>query len=234
MKKCFFVTPIGESDSADRLNSDKVLKNILEPVLSSDFEIIRIDKLNLPDNIDQTIINHLASSELVIIDMTNHNPNVFYEFGYRHALKLPLIPIINKNSGSIPFDVSTLRTIFYTFDVEDVNEAKERLEETITAFDFSETVKNTTKVPEKHKLETIQILNINDKLDNILNAINTRNDTEIETIASLISKYATPKKTTEETLMEQLLPMLMGNPENIDEKLNAMQKISEFGNNQQR
>lgn len=233
MKTCFFVTPIGEDESEERKNSDKVLKNILEPVLSAEFNVIRVDKINESDHIDRTITEQLANSDLVIIDMTNHNPNVFYEFGYRHALKLPLIPIINKNTGTIPFDVSTLRTIRYTFDIDDVNDAKDRLRETVDAFDFETATTITTKTLEKeYPSENIQLLNINDKLDKILNAIHLRNKDEIDTVASVMSKYATPKKTAEEALMDQILPMLMSDPQNIEQNLNAMQKISEFGNKQ--
>lgn len=43
------------------------------------FEAIRVDKVNQADSITQTIIDYLINSELVIADITGHNPNAFYE-----------------------------------------------------------------------------------------------------------------------------------------------------------
>lgn len=227
-KTCFFVTPIGEANSEQHKRSDKVLKNILEPALGNDFEVVRVDNLNISDNINQTIIDHLENSELVIIDMTDHNPNVFYEFGYRHASNRPLIPIKFKDSDKIPFDVASLRTIFYSFDIDDVNEAKTRLTETIKAFDFS---KNYENIEEQEAVfsDSIQLLKINDKLDIILEAINNRNEDEINTVASVMSKYAVPQKSMENAILESVLPMIMNDPS----KMHTLKQISEIANQQE-
>ena len=86
-KTCFIVCPIGEDNSEIRKHSDTVLNYIITPALSQDeFDIIRVDSLPTVDRIDQTIIEYLQTSDLVIADMTGHNANVFYEFGYRQAL----------------------------------------------------------------------------------------------------------------------------------------------------
>ena len=65
--------------------------------------------------------------------MSTHNPNVFYELGYRHALERPTITMINKDEN-IPFDVSTYRTIYYSELYADVVNAKDQLKETIKTF----------------------------------------------------------------------------------------------------
>lgn len=226
-KTCFFVTPIGDTNSEQYKRSDKVLKNILEPVLSNEFEVVRVDKINVSDNINQTIINHLENSELVIIDMTDHNPNVFYEFGYRHASDKPLIPIKFKDSDKIPFDVASLRTILYSFDIDDVNDAKTRLAETVNAFDFSKTSERVV-AQEPTVSESIQLLKINDKLDVILESINARNEDEINTVASVMSKYGVAQKTPENAILESILPMIMNDPS----KFQTLMQIAEMANQQ--
>ncbi|HFE4967299.1 TPA: hypothetical protein ACF9MC_000330 [Staphylococcus aureus] len=65
--------------------------------------------------------------------MSTHNPNVFYELGYRHALERPTITMINKDEN-IPFDVSAYRTIYYSELYADVVNAKDQLKETIKTF----------------------------------------------------------------------------------------------------
>lgn len=137
MRKCFFVTPIGDEFSAERKNSDTLLKHFIDPICKSlNFEVIRIDQLNSVDSIDRSIIEHLETDDLVIADLTGSNPNVFFEFGYRQALKLPLIPLIMVGE-KIPFDVSTLRTIHYvTNDLDKVEEIKNKISQTINSFEF--------------------------------------------------------------------------------------------------
>ncbi|EGO2798172.1 hypothetical protein MKG71_002270 [Enterococcus faecalis] len=82
MKKCFFVTPIGSSDSEERRDSDFVMKNFLNPVTKKmGFDVLRADLLNDTGKIDDTIVQQLETSELVVIDLTKLNPNVMFEFG---------------------------------------------------------------------------------------------------------------------------------------------------------
>ncbi|HEJ7432715.1 TPA: hypothetical protein ACKETJ_001477 [Staphylococcus aureus] len=133
LKKCFIACPIGTDDSKVRRNSDFLLQSIIKPALESDFEIQRSDLISSTNKITDEIIDGLTNSELVIVDLSTHNPNVFYELGYRHALERPTITMINKDEN-IPFDVSAYRTIYYSELYADVVNAKDQLKETIKTF----------------------------------------------------------------------------------------------------
>ncbi|HGZ9509815.1 TPA: hypothetical protein ACOGF8_002707 [Staphylococcus aureus] len=133
LKKCFIACPIGTDDSKVRRNSDYLLQSIIKPALESDFEIQRSDLISSTNKITDEIIGGLTNSELVIVDLSTHNPNVFYELGYRHALERPTITMINKDEN-IPFDVSAYRTIYYSELYADVVNAKDQLKETIKTF----------------------------------------------------------------------------------------------------
>ncbi|WP_460988266.1 hypothetical protein, partial [Staphylococcus aureus] len=93
----------------------------------------RSDLISSTNKITDEIIGGLTNSELVIVDLSTHNPNVFYELGYRHALERPTITMINKDEN-IPFDVSAYRTIYYSELYADVVNAKDQLKETIKTF----------------------------------------------------------------------------------------------------
>ncbi|HFI0648680.1 TPA: hypothetical protein ACGO32_002384, partial [Streptococcus suis] len=88
-KTCFFVSPIGEKNSADRRRSDEVMTRFLEPALEEEFDIIRADLLFKPDKLDDEIFRYLEEADLVAVDITTNNPNVFLELGYRKALGKP-------------------------------------------------------------------------------------------------------------------------------------------------
>ena len=110
-KICFFIAPIGDEGSEERMHSDLFLGQIVEPVLTQlGFKVIRADKINSAGMITSQIIEHIINSEIVVADLSFHNPNVFYELSLRHAQNKPTIHIIRK-CDKIPFDINTFRTI---------------------------------------------------------------------------------------------------------------------------
>ncbi len=109
MKKCFVVSPISQEGSEVRKRADQVFKYIISPVCEeTGFEPIRVDQVNQADSITETIIDYLINSELVIADITGHNPNAFYEMGYRASTGRPMIHLKEKNE-KIPFDIAGIR-----------------------------------------------------------------------------------------------------------------------------
>ncbi len=108
---CFYIAPIGTEGSEARKHSDLFLNAIVEPALKdSGLTVVRADKIGESGMITAQILDHLLKARLVIVDLSFHNPNVFYELAIRHASKLPIIQIIRK-SDSLPFDVDQVRTI---------------------------------------------------------------------------------------------------------------------------
>lgn len=113
VKSCFVIAPIGEDLSEIRNRSDKVLKYVILPIVEKfGYRAIRGDQITEPGLITNQVIQNTVQSDLVIADLTDHNPNVFYELAIRHAIQKPLISIIEKGQ-KIPFDVSTMRTVMF-------------------------------------------------------------------------------------------------------------------------
>lgn len=111
MKTCFVIAPIGETRSETRKRSDLVLKHIIAPAVEQcGYEALRADQIAEPGIITSQVIQHIIDDPLVVADLTERNPNVFYELAIRHAIRKPLIQII-KSDEQIPFDVAGTRTI---------------------------------------------------------------------------------------------------------------------------
>jgi hypothetical protein len=117
---CFVICPIGEEGSLIRKRSDQVLKHIIQPVVEAQrgYRVIRADKLPDPGRITTQVIQHLIKDELVVADLSGHNPNVFYELAIRHAAVKPYIQLAAPMER-IPFDIHDQRTI--VFDVQDLD-----------------------------------------------------------------------------------------------------------------
>jgi hypothetical protein len=108
---CFVIAPIGEEGSETRTRSDQVLNHVIAPAATEcGYEALRADKISEPGIITSQVIQHLVEDPLVIADLTGRNPNVFYELAVRHAVKKPIVQMIQAGE-TIPFDVAATRTI---------------------------------------------------------------------------------------------------------------------------
>lgn len=136
---CFVVSPIGSEGSDTRKRSDQVLKYVLSPpVIEAGYEIIRADTIDDPGMITTQVIDMVVNADLVIADLTENNPNVFYELAIRHAVAKPFIQVAEKGP-SIPFDISDLRTIFFDIhDLDSVDNAKIQISQQMTAINSDE------------------------------------------------------------------------------------------------
>ncbi len=108
---CFYITPIGSDDSEQRKHSDLFLGSFVEPAIQSfGLKVVRADQIDKPGVITKQIIEYIVRSRLVIVDLSYHNPNVFYELALRHMMRLPIVQIIRR-TDIIPFDLNQMRTI---------------------------------------------------------------------------------------------------------------------------
>lgn len=133
-KVCFVISPIGTEGSDIRRRADQLLRHIISPAVGvCGFEAIRADQISEPGLITTQVIHHIIEDPLVIADLTGSNPNVFYELAIRHAIRKPLVQIIQKDD-KIPFDVAGMRTIPVDHrDLDSVEEAKQEIERQIKA-----------------------------------------------------------------------------------------------------
>ncbi len=111
-KLCFVIAPIGDDGSDVRKRSDQILDHIIKPAVGEHgYSAVRADKIEKPGVITSQVIQHIVEDDLVIADLTDRNPNVFYELAVRHAIRKPFIHLIQKGER-IPFDVAGTRTVF--------------------------------------------------------------------------------------------------------------------------
>ncbi len=163
-KICFIVTAIGESGTETRDRADEVFSYLIAPVCEElGYKPVRVDQVDAVDNINETIINYLKTAPMVVADMTGHNPNAFYELGFRQALELPLVPII-QTGNKLPFDVISQRTVFYNLSVGKIEQSKRELKAKMKSFENFE-------MPENRAERSLTLDDLNDNLTKKLNKI---------------------------------------------------------------
>ena len=146
-EKCFIIMPITTpQDAVDRYNSDPehfahVLEHLFLPALTNaGFDAVS-PKSTGSEVIQAEIISQLASSDVVLCDMSVLNPNVFFEFGVRTALNKPVALIVDDRTEKVPFDTSIVNFHRYSssLDVWTIDKEINALSEHVrTAFTKSE------------------------------------------------------------------------------------------------
>src|ERR1035438_2210812 len=72
----------------------------------------RVDEQIFTESILDRVLNQISKADILIADMTDRNPNVFYEVGYAHGIGKKVI-LLTKNENDIPFDFKHFPHIIY-------------------------------------------------------------------------------------------------------------------------
>ena len=106
-----------------------VYAEFLTPILAEQgFEVQRADDIETESqqNILRDIVRGIATSDLIVADLTGANPNVFYELGIAHALRKQTI-LITQSIDDVPFDLRSYRLLEYSTHFVRIRDARERL-----------------------------------------------------------------------------------------------------------
>jgi RNA polymerase sigma factor (sigma-70 family) len=75
----------------------------------------------------------LERARVVIAELTDRNPNVFYEVGYAHSLDKGKVILITQTMEDVPFDLQAFRCIEYSLGPRGLRELRGRLRKQMEA-----------------------------------------------------------------------------------------------------
>ena len=108
----FVIIPFVEREEAHTKGFfQEALRNLITPAARDAGFTVKTANRQGSDVIQSTIINDLINADLVIADLTEHNPNVLFELGIRIAQKKPVALIKASSTGRI-FDVDNMIRVF--------------------------------------------------------------------------------------------------------------------------
>jgi hypothetical protein len=120
---------------------DRYYREIYVPAIKeAGLDPIRADELFSTGSVVEQIWEQVAKSKVLLADLTDKNPNVFYELGLAHAARKPVVFTAAK-IDDVPFDLRHLRVIVY--EIRDPDWAT-KLRKLITDY-----LRNTIKDPAK-------------------------------------------------------------------------------------
>jgi hypothetical protein len=130
---CFVITSFGKKDNlkdlqlkfsagkaepVQKIDFDKIYEELVKPaIVMAGMEPLIEYAENSFGTIHKTMYEKIVLCEYCVTDLTNANPNAYYELGMRYAVKpYSTIPIIASSHFPLPFDVGINRTFAYQVD----------------------------------------------------------------------------------------------------------------------
>ena len=104
--RCFVIMPF----SSELGFVYRVMREVVE---SYGIECVRADEVFLSRPVMDDVKTRIAEADLVIVDFTGRNPNVYYEAGLADAFKKDWI-VLAQTSEDMTFDVRHIRSIRYS------------------------------------------------------------------------------------------------------------------------
>jgi hypothetical protein len=124
---CFVLMPFAEVCDLQSVYLNHV-KKVVEERCALRCE--RADDITDISGVMQSVWESINRARLIIADMTERNPNVFYELGIAHTLGKPVI-MITQSMDYVPFDLKHLRCIVYDYKPGSIARFEQILEKTI-------------------------------------------------------------------------------------------------------
>lgn len=108
----FVIMPFVERDSKHPGGFfAEVLRSLITPAAKDSNFTVKTANRQGSDLIQSTIMNDLIEADLVVADLTEHNPNVMFELGVRMAEDKPVVLIKAEGTGPL-FDVDNMLRVF--------------------------------------------------------------------------------------------------------------------------
>lgn len=127
---CFIAMPITTHEPVAKMYDDEahwehVMEHLfVRAIEDAGFEPVR-PMTEGSDLIHGRIVKQLSTCDLVLCDLSNHNPNVFFELGVRTSLNLP-IALVKDEFTEIPFDTNGINTFQYQSSLKGWNIEEDR------------------------------------------------------------------------------------------------------------
>jgi len=125
--RAFMVMPFSNQAVIDAYD------HVIEPVCDEkSIDVRKADEIFSTNPIYDDIVTEIQRADIIIVDITDRNPNVFYELGMAHTLKQKqTIILTNDEYEKAPFDISHFRIIKYEDSIKGHTEFRSTFENTL-------------------------------------------------------------------------------------------------------
>ncbi|MBL8349447.1 MAG: hypothetical protein JNL87_03970 [Burkholderiaceae bacterium] len=115
-RKCFVIMPFGEKTDLDGndIDFDDIYRFFFKKAIEDlGIDCVRCDEIEEAGSIHEKMFEQIYQADVVVVDITTSNANVYYELGIRHALAKGLTILIRRKGTVIPFNIQGLQVVEY-------------------------------------------------------------------------------------------------------------------------
>jgi nucleoside 2-deoxyribosyltransferase len=122
---CFVLMPF------DRFHN-RIYADVIKPVVINEcgYACSRGDEFLSNRIIMQEVWDMILAADVIIAELTDRNPNVFYELGLAHSMNKHVV-LLTRSSNRIPFDVTQWRCVVYDKGSHGEEKLRKHLKETL-------------------------------------------------------------------------------------------------------
>ena len=173
------ISPIGDEGTPTRKRADAIADYIVAPVAKEvNLRVVRSDREPEPGPITPRILRSILAARVVVADLTDQNPNVFYELCFAHAFGRPVVIVVDSPSN-LPFDVKDERVISLgdegRIEIEQGERAKDKIREAFEVVLKEGYIPNSV-ITEVASVQNIETMTPKDPVASELAAIKRRVD----------------------------------------------------------
>lgn len=131
-KTCFVAMPISTRAAEFELFRDQdhwgnVFTYLIAPAVEAAGYTVVAPGREGSEHITKAIVTQVSTADIMLCDLSLGNANVFFEFGLRTSLNLPVAVIHDAGSPDLPFDVHAINAYRYRFEVPSIVEHREAI-----------------------------------------------------------------------------------------------------------
>lgn len=151
--------------STNYRTSDPVRKSLELMPSNLGIELFQADYFNIEEQVIPQIIETIKKADVVIADISNENPNIYYEIGIAHALGKPVI-LVSQTNNFNRFSLISYRFYNYNISEEGIKNLSFVLEQILSSKDELNKLKPLLI---KNDVLNFEEFSSENKLNNILN-----------------------------------------------------------------
>ena len=111
---------------------------ILHQLIADALREVEIEPISLEEtivpgtSIVEPIQQAIARADIIIVDLTGSNPNVMYEVGFAHALRKPVLLMVQQEVGHVPSDIAGY--LYFVYDPSKPDELRRNIQTWATRY----------------------------------------------------------------------------------------------------
>lgn len=111
---------------------------ILHQLIADALREVEIEPISLEEtivpgtSIVEPIQQAIARADIIIVDLTESNPNVMYEVGFAHALRKPVLLMVQQEVGHVPSDIAGY--LYFVYDPSKPDELRRNIQTWATRY----------------------------------------------------------------------------------------------------